>query len=184
MNEFEKMCSGELFSFTSPEVAESLRRNRCNIVHFNHTSFDAGEAYDEALAALIPGIPASARIMPPFFCDHGHRIRLGEGTFINANATFLDCGGITIGAHCKIGPNCQLYTPQHPIDYLERREPKETGLPIEIGDDCWLGGGVTVCPGVKIGNRCIIGAGSVVTRDIPDDSLAAGNPAIVKRKLR
>ena len=108
---------------------------------------------------------------------------MGEGVFINANCTFLDGGGISIGDHTLIGPNCQLYTPHHPTDYLERRKPVETGKAIRIGDDCWLGGGVIVCPGVTIGNRCIIAAGSVVTRDIPDDSLAAGNPAVVKRKL-
>jgi maltose O-acetyltransferase len=94
-----------------------------------------------------------------------------------------DSGGIRIGANTHIGPNCQLYTPNHPIDHIERREPKETGHAITIGEDCWLGGGVIVCPGVSIGNRCIIAAGSVVTRDIPDDSLAAGNPAQIKRKL-
>ena len=93
-------------------------------------------------------------------------------------------GSSAIINHTLIGPNCQLYTPQHPIDYVERRRPVERGLRIEIGDDCWLGGGVIVCPGVRIGNRCIIAAGSVVTRDIPDDSLAAGNPAVVKRKLQ
>lgn len=84
----------------------------------------------------------------------------------------------------KIGPHCQLFTPQHPIDYKERREPKETAHPITIGDDTWLGGGVVVRPGVIIGRRCIIAAGSVVIHDIPDDSLAAGNPAVVKRQLK
>ena len=90
---------------------------------------------------------------------------------------------IRIGSNTLIGPNCQLYTPQHPKDYVLRREDKETAYPVTIGDDCWLGGGVIVCPGVTIGHRCIIAAGSVVTRDIPDDSLAAGNPAVVKKKL-
>ena len=106
--------------------------------------------------------------MPPFYCDHGHPIHLGEGVFINANCTFLDGGGITIGAHTLIGPNCQLYTPQHPMDYRERRKPIEVGRPITIGEDCWLGGGVIVCPGVRIGARLIIAAGSVVVHDIPE----------------
>ena len=96
----------------------------------------------------------------------------------------LDGGGIEIGARTKVGPDCKLYTPQHPIDYRQRRRPVERGLRITIGEDCWLGGNVTVCPGVRIGDRCIIGAGSVVVHDIPDDSLAAGNPAVVKRKLQ
>lgn len=184
MSELDKMAAGELYDFSSPEVTESLRRRRRLQERFNNTSFDDKEAYDAALTALIPHRHPTACIMPPFHCDHGTPIRLGEGVFINAGCTFLDSGGITVGAHTLIGPDCRLYTPQHPTDYIERRRPVERGLRIEIGEDCWLGGNVTVCPGVKIGNRCIIGAGSVVVRDIPDDSLAAGNPAIVKRKLR
>ena len=183
MTELEKMLAGELYDFTAPDVGESLRRKRVNLARFNAVSFDDHPAYEEALTALIPHHAPTARIMPPFHCDHGYPIRLGEGVFINANCTFLDGGGISIGDHTLIGPNCQLYTPHHPTDYLERRKPVETGKAIRIGDDCWLGGGVIVCPGVTIGNRCIIAAGSVVTRDIPDDSLAAGNPAVVKRKL-
>lgn len=184
MTEMEKMLAGEPFDFTAPDVAESLRRRRVNQAHFNAVSFDDGKAYDEALSALIPHRHPTARIMPPFYCDHGHRIQLGEGVFINAGCTFLDCGGITVGDHTLIGPGCRICTPQHPIDFEERRKPVETGLPITIGEDCWLGAGVTVCPGVRIGPRSIIGAGSVVVHDIPEDSLAAGNPAVVKRKLR
>ncbi len=184
MSELDKMLAGEWYDFTTPELQESLRQRRCNQARFNAVSFDDTEAYDKALSALIPRRHPSARIMPPFYCDHGHPIRLGEGVFINAGCTFLDGGGITIGDHTLIGPGCQLLTPQHPLDYRERRKPVERGLRIEIGDDCWLGGNVTVCPGVRIGDRCIIGAGSVVVHDIPDDSLAAGNPAVVKRKLQ
>ena len=103
--------------------------------------------------------------------------------FINYNCTFLGGAVITIGNHVLIGPNCQLLTPQHPMNYLDRRKPIETSYPITIGDDTWLGGGVTVLPGVTIGKRCIIGAGAVVVHDIPDDSLAVGNPAVVKRRL-
>ena len=108
---------------------------------------------------------------------------MGEGVFVNFNAVFLDGGGITIGAHTLIGPNCQLLTPDHPHDYLERRKTIETGLPIRIGDDCWFGANVVVCPGVTVGDRCVIGAGSVVTRSIPADSFAAGNPCRVIRAL-
>ncbi|WP_295916351.1 sugar O-acetyltransferase [uncultured Alistipes sp.] len=184
MTELEKMRSALPYDFSSPELQRSFAAGHRNAERFNRTDADDPAGRAEALAALIPGIPASACIMPPFFCDHGHGIRLGEEVFVNANCTFLDSGTITIGARTKIGPNCQLYTPQHPLDYAERRAPVETGHPITIGEDCWLGGGVIVCPGVTIGDRCIIGAGSVVTRDIPADSLAAGNPAKVKRKIR
>ena len=104
MTEMEKMLAGEPFDFTAPDVAESLRRRRVNQAHFNAVSFDDGKAYDEALSALIPHRHPTARIMPPFYCDHGHRIQLGEGVFINAGCTFLDCGGITVGDHTLIGP--------------------------------------------------------------------------------
>lgn len=183
MNELEKMVQGEWYDTSAREVQESFRACRRHLERFNRTSLD-DEAYYAALADLIPDAARSATVVAPFRCDHGHAIRLGEGVFVNANCTFLDGGGIAIGDHTLVGPDCKLYTPQHPADPLERRKPLERGLRIEIGADCWLGGNVTVCPGVRIGDRCIIGAGSVVTRDIPDDSLAAGNPAVVKRKLR
>lgn len=183
MTEFEKMTAGELYDFSDRTVMESLRNRRRNQSRFNATPFD-DPSYGEALSALIPDSHPTARIMPPFYCDHGQCIRLGEGVFINADCTFLDGGGITVGAHTLIGPNCKLYTPQHPMDFEERRRPVERALAITIGEDCWLGGNVTVCPGVTIGDRTVVGAGSVVTRDLPSDVLAAGNPAVVKRKLR
>ena len=141
------------------------------------------ENYRKTIEDLIPGIPSTSVVNPPFQCDHGTGIVLGENVFVNYNCVMLDAGYIRIGRNTKVGPCCQFYTPQHPIDYMERREPKETAYPITIGEDCWLGGGVVVCPGVTIGNRCVIAAGSVVVKDIPDDSLAAGCPAVVKKRL-
>ena len=184
MSELDKMQTGELYDFTAPEIVASNRHAQRCLERFNRAGVDDESARRTALEELIPGIPATATIIPPLFCDHGHPIRLGKGVFINAGATMLDSGGIAIGDRTKIGPDCKLLTPQHPLDYQERRKPVERGLRIEIGEDCWLGGNVTVCPGVKIGSRCIIGAGSVVVRDLPDDVMAAGNPAVVKRALR
>ena len=103
--------------------------------------------------------------------------------FINNCCTFLDGALITIGDYTLIGPNVQIYTPQHPMEYMERRITQEYAYPVTIGKDCWIGGGAIICPGVTIGDRCIVAAGSVVTRDVPDDSLVAGNPAVVKKKL-
>lgn len=180
--EFEKMRNSELYNFNDSEVLASVARanNLCARL-CNMTAMDAN--YRSTIEQLIPGIPASSIVNPPFHCDHGHGIVIGENTFINYNAIFLDGAMIRIGSNVKIGPDCRLYTPQHPISYMGRREPVETAYPITIGDDTWIGGSVTVCPGVTIGSRCVVAAGSVVTRDIPDDSLAAGNPATVKRRL-
>lgn len=181
--EIEKMRNEELYYFSDPEIQVSLKHAKdvcCKLQTMN--VYD--EKYRETLEDLIPGVPKSVEICPPFHCDHGHGILLGEHVFLNYNCVLLDGGYIRIGKHTHIGPNCQLYTPHHPIDAIERREDKETAFPISIGEDCWLGGNVTVCPGVKIGNRCIVAAGSVVTRDIPDDSLAAGCPAVVKKSLK
>lgn len=180
--ELEKMRSSELYSFADAEVTASIVRAQKLCARLRTMSIHDDD-YREVMEELIPGIPKSSTICPPFHCDHGHGIILGENVFINYNATMLDSAFIRIGKNTKIGPNCQFYTPNHPMDFMERRKPQETGHPITIGEDCWIAGGVIICPGVTIGNRCIIAAGSVVTKDIPDDSLAAGCPAVVKRRL-
>ena len=180
--EFEKMRSQELYYFSDPEIQASLE-HAGELCRKLRTMQMSDEDYRRTIEELIPGIPSTSMVCPPFHCDHGTGVMLDEHVFINCNCVMLDAGYIRIGKHTKVGPNCQFYTPQHPMDYVERREPKETGYPITIGEDCWLGGSVVVCPGVTIGNRCIIAAGSVVTRDIPDDSLATGCPAVVKKKL-
>ena len=181
--EYEKMRSQELYYFSDPEIHASLVHTKKVCARLRSmTIYD--EDYRQVIEELIPGIPQSTTICPPFHCDHGTGIILGENVFMNYDCIMLDGGYIRIGKHTLIGPHCQFYTPQHPMDYVERREEKETAYPITIGEDCWLGGNVVVCPGVTIGNRCIIAAGSVVTKDIPDDSLAAGVPAVVKRSLK
>lgn len=181
--EYEKMRSQELYYFSDPEIHASLVHAKKVCARLRSmTIYD--EDYRQVIEELIPGIPQSTIICPPFHCDHGTGIILGENVFMNYDCIMLDGGYIRIGKHTLIGPHCQFYTPQHPMDYVERREEKETAYPITIGEDCWLGGNVVVCPGVTIGNRCIIAAGSVVTKDIPDDSLAAGIPAVVKRSLK
>ena len=182
-SEYEKMRSQELYYFSDPEIHASLVHAKKVCARLRSmTIYD--EDYRQVIEELIPGIPQSTTICPPFHCDHGTGIILGENVFMNYDCIMLDGGYIRIGKHTLIGPHCQFYTPQHPMDYVERREEKETAYPITIGEDCWLGGNVVVCPGVTIGNRCIIAAGSAVTKDIPDDSLAAGVPAVVKRSLK
>lgn len=181
--EYEKMRSQELYYFSDPEIHASLVHAKKVCARLRSMTI-CDDDYRQVIEELIPGIPQSTTICPPFHCDHGMGIILGENVFMNYDCIMLDGGYIRIGKHTLIGPHCQFYTPQHPMDYVERREEKETAYPITIGEDCWLGGNVVVCPGVTIGNRCIIAAGSVVTKDIPDDSLAAGVPAVVKRSLK
>ena len=176
------MRSQELYDFSDPEIMAGLVHAKEACLKLNRLTITS-PGYREALREVVPGIPDDAEICPPFQCDHGTGIKIGARSFINYNCVILDGATVTIGEDVKIGPCCQLVTPQHPVDFKARRGTCETSYPIEIGDDTWLGAGVIVCPGVKIGRRCIIAAGSVVIRDIPDDCMAAGNPAVVKRKL-
>ena len=181
-SEVQKMRSGELADMMVPEMHARFKHAKTLLARMRTmTTYD--EAYRGLLEELVPGIPATSMICPPFYCDHGDGLRLGEQVFINANCTFLDGAYITIGRHTLVGPNVQIYTPHHPIDYVARREYKEYAYPVTIGEDCWIGGGAIICPGVTIGDRCIIGAGSVVTKDIPSDTMAAGNPARAIKKL-
>lgn len=181
MTEVEKMRSGLLADMSVGEIQVRFKRAQRLLARMRVMS-TYETTYRELLEELIPGIPKSTIVCSPFYCDHGDGVSLGEHVFVNANCTFLDGGMITIGAHTLIGPCVQIYTPQHPMDYKERREPKETAYPVTIGEDCWIGGGDVICPGVTIGDRCVIGAGSVVTKNIPDDCIAVGNPAKVIKK--
>ena len=181
-SEFEKMRSSELYSFDDEQVKESAQRANALCARLSAMTLSS-PGYRSVIEQLIPGLPSTSVVNPPFHCDHGSGIVIGHDTFINYDCIMLDGARITIGAHCKIGPRCQFLTPQHPKDWRERMKPVETCHAITIGDNCWLGGGVTVCPGVTVGARSIIAAGSVVVRDVPADSLAAGNPAVVKRRL-
>ena len=181
-SELDKMRTGQLADVSDPLLQRKLEHCKRLLAEMRGMS-TYHEGYRELLERLIPGLPATATVCPPFYCDYGDGITLGEHVFVNAGCTFLDGGCISIGAHTLVGPSVQIYTPQHPADYLARRAPKEYALPVRIGADCWIGGGVVVCPGVTIGDRCIVAAGSVVTRDIPSDCMAAGNPAVVKKHL-
>lgn len=135
-----------------------------------------------SLQSLIPNAPKDLIITPPFHCDYGYNIFCGSNVYFNFNCTILDVAKVTIGSNVLFGPGVQLYTATHPLDHVLRKT-SENGKPISIGDDSWIGGGAIIMAGVTIGERCVIGAGSVVTKDIPNDSLAVGNPAKVIRKI-
>ena len=141
--EYEKIRSQELYYFSDPEIHASLVHAKKVCARLRSMTI-CDEDYRQVIEELIPGIPQSTTICPPFHCDHGTGIILGENVFMNYDCIMLDGGYIRIGKHTLIGPHCQFYTPQHPMDYVERREEKETAYPITIGEDCWLGGNVVV----------------------------------------
>lgn len=181
MTEREKMLSGEWFMPQDPELS-ALRDRATRLMHrLNAESGGHDEAYRATLRELCPGCEGFIR--EPFHCDYGVNISIGEGSFVNFDCVFLDLAPIRIGRHSLIGPKVQLLTAIHPMEAAERRTGLEAGRPITVGDDCWIGGGAIVCPGVTIGDRAVVGAGAVVTRDVPADSVAAGNPARIIRKL-
>lgn len=180
--ELEKMLAGELYDAADPVLVQMREQARALCWALNETKETQRPERRALLQRLLGSGGDSAWIQPPFFCDYGSNIRLGERVYFNFNCVVLDVCEVQIGEFTLFGPAVQLYTAMHPLSAAERRH-KEYGKPIEIGADCWIGGGAIVCPGVKIGSKTIIGAGSVVTRDIPSGVLAVGNPCRVVREL-
>lgn len=183
MTEQEKMLAGELYNPADPELSKARHRARDLCRQFNNTqSFERLER-KRLLQDLLGAGGRTANIEPPFQCDYGTHIHLGKDVFFNFNCVVLDTAAVTIGARTMMGPAVQIYTPMHPMNAAERSTMMEFSRPVTIGDDVWIGGGAIICPGVTIGDRAVIGAGSVVTRDIPADVFAAGNPCRVVRAL-
>jgi maltose O-acetyltransferase len=183
MTERERMLAGELYDPLDVDLVAGRRRARDLVKDLN----DTRDADAELRAAIVQELIGSAGhgtwIEPPFFCDYGSNITLGDKVFFNFNCVVLDCARVRIGSNVLFGPGVQIYTATHPLDAATRRTWKEFAKPITIGSDVWVGGGAIICPGVTIGDRSVIGAGSVVTRDVPADVIAAGNPCRVIREL-
>lgn len=180
MTEREKMLAGLPYDAGDPDLRAGRARAAALSVLLR-TEPDA-EVRRRAANELIRAADNDAEISPGFFCDYGVNIVMGRRAFVNANCVFLDCAEIRIGDHFQCGPGVQLLTPEHPLDAVERRG-RETARPIVVGDDVWIGGGAIVLAGVTIGNRSVIGAGSIVTRDVPADVVVVGNPARIVRSL-
>lgn len=177
------MLAGELYVADDPEiVADSLRARRLQDA-FNRTDPDDAEGRRRILGDLLGAFGEGSEIRPPFHCDYGYQIRIGERTFVNFGLMALDVAPIVIGDDVQIGPNVQLLTPTHPLEAELRRAKWESAEPITIGSNSWLGGGVIVLPGVTVGENSVVGAGAVVTGDLPADVVAVGNPARVVRRL-
>ncbi|MFF3326615.1 sugar O-acetyltransferase [Streptomyces sp. NPDC002889] len=179
----DRMLAGEWYLPDDPELAADNERRFELCAAYNAGGGADPAARDRILAELLGSLGKGVRIRPPFQCDYGRYISIGDRTFVNFGAVFLDAAPITIGADVQIGPNVQLLTPVHELDTERRRAGWERAVPVTIGDNVWLGGGVIVCPGVTIGEDSVVGAGAVVTRDLPAGVLAVGNPARVVRTL-
>lgn len=182
-SEFEKMVAGRLYRAADPDLV--ARRAACRRLLREHAQIEHGDAsaMRRLLARLLGRVGEGAWIEPPFYCDYGTQIAVGDRFYANFDCVFLDVAPITIGDDVMLGPAVQIYTAAHPLDATERASGLEYGRPVEIGNHVWLGGGAIVLPGVRIGDRAVIGAGSVVTKDVPAGVFAAGNPCRPIREL-
>ncbi len=176
MSEKEKMINGEKYNAMDNLLIQDRFFAKSLCMEYNSLYPDQLEKKNEILTRLLGKRGNNLTIEPNFFCDYGYNIELGENFYINHNSVFLDCAKIIIGDNVFIGPNCGFYTAGHPIIAVERNAGMEFAKPINIGNNVWIGGNVTILPGVTIGDNSVIGAGSVVTKDIPSDVVAVGNP--------
>ncbi len=183
MTEQEKMLRGELYDATDPQLVLARRRARHLTKALNDSRDDEQAHRKQIIAELFGSIGDEIWIEPPFYCDYGTNIHLGSAVFFNFNCIILDPARVDIGDNVLMGPAVQIYTATHTMDHETRQAGLELARPVRIGSDVWIGGGAIINPGVTIGSRTVIGSGSVVTREIPADVFAAGNPCRVIRKL-
>lgn len=187
INEFEqewqKMLRGEVYEALHPEFLRRLENTRDLLWEYNSLRPSEENRREEIIRNLLGSCGEKFHINQPFRCDYGCNVYIGENFFANFNLTILDEGEVHIGDNVFIGPNVSMYTACHPLNPEERNTGVEWAEPITIGDNVWIGGSVTILPGVTIGNNAVIGAGSVVSKDIPAGSLAVGNPCRVIRKI-
>ncbi|MBQ5849263.1 MAG: sugar O-acetyltransferase [Lachnospiraceae bacterium] len=181
MTEKEKMLSGGLYNHYDTELTNDRACIAEKLALYNQLKDD--EEKKCMLGDMLSKIGANVEIKTPFMCDYGYNIEVGSNVFVNYNCTILDCNKVVIGNNVLIAPNVQIYSATHPTDYKIRLHELEMAYPITIEDNVWIGGGTIICPGVKIGKNSVIGAGSVVVKDIPPNSIAVGNPCRVIKTL-
>lgn len=179
----EKMLNGEYYISWDEELTKEREKAKDMLFEFNNMRPSLREERNKVICELLGKIGKNCWIESPFNCDYGYNISVGDNFYTNTNCCILDCAKITIGDNVWIGPNVGIYTPEHAFDSEERTKGYERALPVEIGNNVWICGGVTIIGGVKIGSNTVIGAGSVVTKDIPDNVLAVGNPARIIRTI-
>ena len=177
------MIADEMYDPLDETLVNDRVQTRLLLKQLNESREEEPDVRKNIIKRLIPNAANDLWIQPPFYCDYGYNLFIGERVFFNFDCTVLDVAPVTIGSRTMAGPNVQIYTATHPLNAKERAAGREYAKPITIGEDVWLGGSVVICPGVTIGDRSVIGAGSVVTKDIPADVFAAGNPCRVIRAI-
>lgn len=188
------MLAGEFYDSRDPELLANAHRARALLARYNTTPSTDGDARTAILAELLGGVGEGVWIEPPFFCDYGREISIGASTFLNFNCVLLDAAAISIGENGLLGPGVQLLTVSHPPRAADRMVPgwapgsgsspyRNRAAPITVGNNVWIGAATLVMPGVTIGDNVTIGAGSIVTKDVPPDVLALGQPCRVQRRL-
>ncbi len=183
VTEKEKMLAGEMYNAADPQLADERRRARDLCKSLNDLHDNELELRSQIIQNLFGSTGADVWIEPPFYCDYGSNIFLGNKVYFNFNCIILDPAAVMIGSNVLVGPAVQIYTATHPMRASERSKYLEFARPVNIGSDVWIGGGAIICPGVHIGSRSVIGAGSVVAQEIPADVFAAGNPCRIIRQI-
>lgn len=183
MTEEEKILAEELYEGNQEDLVIKLYQAQDLCYEYNNILPSKIKERKEVMKKILGVTKGEFLIEQPFMCDRGYNIEIGEKFYANHNMIILDENKVKFGDNVFIAPNCSFYTAGHPLDFTTRNKGLEYAKPITVGDNVWIGGNVVVLPGVTIGNNCVIGAGSVVTKDIPENSLAVGNPCRVIRKL-
>lgn len=181
--EKQKMLAGELYLSEDPELVVESKRASSLLRMYNSTTEEQQEQRQQILKELFAKVEAKITIVPPFHCDYGSNIYVGNVLYMNYGCVILDCNTVDIGENVLCGPYVQIYTAYHPIEPEIRLSGKELAAPVKIGNNVWIGGSAIICPGVTIGDNTTIGAGSVVVKDIPENVVAAGNPCRIIRHL-
>jgi maltose O-acetyltransferase len=181
--EKEKMLRGDPYDAGDPDLVAERERAGKLLREYNATTKGEGDRRADLLADLFGSVGEDSHVEPPLRCDYGYNVRVGENFYANFDCVFLDVREIRFGANCFLGPGVHAYAATHPIDAETRGEGLEYGDPVTVGDDVWIGGRAVLNPGVTVGDRSVVGAGAVVTRDVPADVVVQGNPAEVVRRL-
>ena len=183
LTEKQKMLAGELYNCKDEELARERLHARRLTRMFNSTFENEQANRHSLLKQLFGSLAGEAVVEPPFHCDYGYNIHLGDRVYANFDCVILDVCEVRIGSGCLLGPGVHIYTAAHPLDASKRAQGEEYGRPVRIGNNVWIGGRAVILPGVSIGDNVVIAAGAVVTANVPDHSLVAGNPGAVRKRL-